>query len=868
MSAQGIDHTVIRTPDQRLRVFVSSTLAELADERKAVARTITALGMSPVMFELGARPHPPQELYRAYLAQSDIFVGLYWQSYGWVGPGMDISGLEDEFRLSGGRPRLLYLKAPAPEREAKLSAMLDEIRSQGRDAYRTFHTPHELGRLVRDDLALLLSERFAAAGPRADVPAPTGPARTEEPQSIPVTFTSLFGREDDIAAVVGMLESPGIRLVTLSGPGGMGKTRLAIAVGETLDEGVNGRVVFVPVATVTEPSSVMPRIASAVGAVAEGTGSSLDALVEHFTDQPTVLILDNLEQVIGVAPELDELLARTPGVKILATSRTVLRLRAEHEYAVPPLAVPALPSEDDDAEVARIAALAAVRLFLDRASTVRRDLVLTPENARAIAEICRRLDGVPLAIELAAARTRLLDPAPLLAHLQSVLDGLGTGPIDLPERQRTLRATAEWSVGLLSDAEARLLATLSVFADGWTITAAANVSAADELDTLDLLDALAGHSLVTIDPSASEPRFRMLTTVRELAAERLVDRDDRSVIERRHAEYFASIMDTDAVPTDLTTPWADRLRTEEENVRVAIAWFFRQDIGRLPHLLRSLWLYWQTNDRLVEGREWVSELQAVADAAQLDERARAEVLFTEVVTAVAVGDDRGAVSAAATIPAIIDRVEEPALRNALHLALSWSLPIQGDFEGSLTEATRAYDGFAEHDDAVIAFAALTVGMLRTALDEDDEGRRFLREAADLGTRFGNRWLTAGARTQLVILDVRAGSQAAARKLLSEILDEVDGPQLGTILVCFALIAYAEFAIAEARPLDAATALGAVRGLRERAGLIAWPIARPGEARLLSKVTEHLGADEWAAAQDRGSELRAHDALDLVRRGIA
>ena len=264
--------SVIRTPDQRLRVFVSSTLAELADERAAVARAIVSMGLSPVMFELGARPHPPQELYRAYLAQSDVFIGLYWQSYGWVGPGMDISGLEDEFRLAGERPRLLYLKSPAPEREPRLAAMIDELRSEGRDAYRSFRSVRDLGRLVRDDLAVLLSERFAASAPPAPSSARTAPARAAErlPRSLPVTATSLIGRDDDIHAVASLLASHDTRLVTLTGPGGMGKTRLAIAVGEAVEQEDSTRVVFVPLANVIDATAVLPRVAAAVGAVVEG----------------------------------------------------------------------------------------------------------------------------------------------------------------------------------------------------------------------------------------------------------------------------------------------------------------------------------------------------------------------------------------------------------------------------------------------------------------------------------------------------------------------------------------------------------------------------------------------------------------------
>jgi hypothetical protein len=194
---------VIRTPDQRLRVFVSSTLGELAEERRAVARAIAALRLTPVMFELGARPYPPRELYRAYLAQSDVFIGLYWQRYGWIGPGMETSGLEEEFELARGLPRLLYVKAPAPGREPRLADLLARIREEGLASYRTFGTPAELGRLVRDDLAVLLSEQFAAAR-RPVVPRP---ASSRGPRPLPVSTTSLVGRERDIDEVAGSLET-------------------------------------------------------------------------------------------------------------------------------------------------------------------------------------------------------------------------------------------------------------------------------------------------------------------------------------------------------------------------------------------------------------------------------------------------------------------------------------------------------------------------------------------------------------------------------------------------------------------------------------------------------------------------------------
>ena len=467
MSQGPRDEPVIRTPDRRLRVFVSSTLGELADERRAVSRAIEALRLTPVMFELGARPYSPREVYQQYLAQSDVFIGLYWQRYGQPAPGMQVSGLEEEFDLSGALPRLLYVKAPATGRDPRLGDLLARIQDDASASYRHFRTPAELGRLVRDDLAVLLSERFAAAAGQAAAAVPS-PAGARGPRPLPVSTTSLLGRERAVDEVAGLLGRPEVRLVTLTGPGGVGKTRLAVAVGERLRDRFGAGTAFVPLDSVTDSGQVLAAIGRAAGADLAGAGAPLEALAETFGDGAWLLVLDNLEQVVQVAPDLGELLARCPGVAILATSRTVLGLRAEREYPVPPLALPADPGT---ASVAEVAASPAVALFVDRARAVRPGFALTEGNAAAVAEICRRLEGVPLAIELAAARTRLLDPPALLDRLAASLDALGTGAVDLPERQRTLRATVEWSVGLLADAERSLLEVTAVFTDGWTIPA-------------------------------------------------------------------------------------------------------------------------------------------------------------------------------------------------------------------------------------------------------------------------------------------------------------------------------------------------------------------------------------------------------------
>jgi predicted ATPase len=738
--------------------------------------------------------------------------------------------------------------------------MIAGLQTEATASYRSFRSPRELGRLVRDDLALLLSERFTSAGRTADrseMPASTVASRG--PRSLPVTSTSLIGRQHDIDEVANLLESPDVRLVTLTGPGGIGKTRLAVAVGEQLDGRSARRSVFVALESIAHSELVLPRVAAVVGANIEGTRSALDALTEHFAEAPTLLVMDNIEQVVGVAPELDQLLSCSPDLEILATSRTVLRLRAEREYPVGALTVPVY-SEPPALE--QVASLPAVQLFVDRAQAVRYDFALTQDNAMAVVEICRRLDGLPLAIELAAARTRLLEPVALLARLEHVLDALGAGPVDLPERQRTLRATVEWSVGLLDDDERDLLATLSVFVDGWTVAAATHVSELTEDRVLDLLDALARHSLVNVVVTDTDPRFRMLTSVRELAAERLAAGADQADVERRHAEYFDALVESADWPAEQPADWAERMRTEEENLRVAIRWFFTHDITPLPHIFRVLWLFWQTRDRMPEGRAWIDELRLRADA--LDDRAQAEVLFTSAVTAVEVGDDDGALAAVEDIRRLEGRVDDPYLESALQLAVAWTLPIVDDLDGALTAASTALAGFSERNEPFVGFAALTVGMLEMRLGQQDKARDHLTEVDELGDQSGNSLCKSGARTQLAALAVSAGHLDDARALLVKSIDGIEDAPLNTLTVSFALVAVAQLALAEADTRRAAMALGAADGLRTRAGLRPWPLTRRSEADLVTRVAQQADPQRYEDDFAAGAAFHLREALALIR----
>jgi predicted ATPase len=584
---------VIRTPDQRLRVFVSSTLRELAAERRAVRDAVASLRLVPVMFELGARPYPPRPVYRAYIAQSQVFVGIYWQSYGSVAPGEQVSGLEDEYRLSAGMPRLIYVKSPAPDREPRLTEMLARIRDEGGVSYQSFSDPAELQQLAGNDLAVLLSERFemswSHAGAAGDAPLAG---------ALPVPAMPLLGREREAAAVEDLVVREGVRLVTLTGPGGVGKTRLVVEAARRLGPGFAGGVRFVELASVSSGDLVAAAVAAGLGLTTTGEKIITD-LLSYLRARRLLLVLDNFEQVVGAAPLLAELLGAAPGLVVLVTSRVVLRLSGEHEFPVPLLPVPPAGSSPDPEQLQRYASVA---LFVQRAHAVAPGFELTSGNAEAVAEICRRLDGLPLAIELAAARVRLLPPQALLARLGQQLGLLTGGARDLPERQRTLRNTLDWSYGLLSASEQALFARLGVFASPFSLPAAEAVGADSPAPgqakepgpVLETLGSLVDSSLVQPETRGGEPRFSLLETIRQYALERLGDGDWRQAHDR-HAAYFLALAEPAAA--ELAGPgqlaWLNRLEAEHDDLLAAMSWLVDQ--GLLEQALRlfsATWRFW------------------------------------------------------------------------------------------------------------------------------------------------------------------------------------------------------------------------------------------------------------------------------------
>jgi predicted ATPase len=581
---------MIRTPDQRVRVFVSSALGELAAERQAVRDAVTGLRLVPVLFELGARPYPPRPVYRAYLAQSQVFVGIYWQSYGWVAPGEQVSGLEDEYELSAGLPRLIYVKSPAPDREPRLAELLARIRDDGEVSYQHFSDPAGLQRLVEDDLAVLLSERFEMTRPgRAAGGAPLAGA-------LPVPATPLLGRDREATALEGLVAGEGVRLVTLTGPGGVGKSRLMIEAARRLGPGFADGVRFVELAAVPAADLVAPAIATGLG-LSTSVGQLITDLESYLRPRRLLLALDNFEQVVGAAPLLGGLLAAAPGLVVLVTSRAVLRISGEHEFLVPPLPVPPAGAAPDPEELERYAAVA---LFAERAHAAAPDFELTAGNATAVAEICRRLDGLPLAIELAAARVRLLPPQALAARLGQRFSLLTGGARDLPQRQQTLRNTLDWSFGLLPAAEQALFARLGVFAGSFSLPAAEAVGAASPEEgqawqVMDTLGVLVDSSLVRPHTRGGEPRFSLLETIREYALERLADSGDWVRAHDRHAAYFLAL--GEPADADLTGPgqlaWLDRLETEHDNLWAAMSWLAGHGpLEQAVHLSMVSWRFW------------------------------------------------------------------------------------------------------------------------------------------------------------------------------------------------------------------------------------------------------------------------------------
>ena len=616
------DKPVIRTPDYRLRVFISSTLKELAEEREAARQAIINLRLVPVMFESGARSHPSHELYRSYLSQSHIFIGIYWQSYGWVPEGEQISGLEDELLLSSNIPRLIYIKDPKAEREPALKKMLTGIKGEDTISYKYFLDANELRELVENDLALLLTEYFETAR-IGHAPAPA--EKHDHPTNVPIPRNPLIGREQELFFAKELLLRQDVGLVTLIGPGGTGKSRLGLQIALDMRDDFEDGVYLVRLTPVRDPDLVVSTIADTLG-IREtiDVSSLLGKLKDYLRDKQMLLLLDNFEQVLDAAPKIVELMETCPTLRLLVTSRAALRVRGEKELFVPPLAVPLSHGYFD---LQNVSQYTAVELFIQRAKSVKPDFAATDENAPAIAEICHRLDGLPLAIELAAARIKMMTPGELLSRLERRFDILRGGVRELPERQQTLRGAIDWSYELLGESTKKLFQRLSVFVGGWTLDAAEVVCNVDNdlgFDIMDEMETLFDNSLVSqMQVGDGQTRFTMLETIREYAHERLLQSNEIDQIRHQHALYFLEFARKvePLVRSRERVKYTRKMRQEFGNIRAILEWNCSTgksvEIGQ--RLAITLAWFWQSSMSISESDQWaVCLMEHVDDSTPLE----------------------------------------------------------------------------------------------------------------------------------------------------------------------------------------------------------------------------------------------------------
>ncbi len=652
------------------------------------------------------------------------------------------------------------------ERGARRTPRLETIRRLA-DGLGLDHAGHD---------ALLRAARGANLAMRSASPS--------EPSHLPVAPTSLIGRDAELRALVDTIRDPTTRLVTLTGPGGVGKSRLALEVATQAADTFPHGAHLIELAPLRDSTLVVPAIAHVLGVRAEGSSPLLSALERFLRDRRVLLLLDNVEHLLAAAPDIAALLAASRDLTLLATSRVPLAIRGEQQHAVNPLPIPAHP------DAGTVAASPCGQLFLARTRQVQPDFALDAASARAVTAICRRLDGLPLALELAAAHAKTLPPAALLARLERRLPLLTRGPRDLPERHRTLRDTITWSYDLLEPAERSLFRRLAVFARGWTLGAAIAI-AGDDPDALETLSAVINASLATpIDSTDDEPRFTMLETIREFAVEKLRESGEEDATRAALADWVLELVERGG--PELVGPdqqrWLARFDAERDNLRAALGWALeRGDAMTAMRLANASWQYWLTSGNATEGRRWFDRVLALADgaapspeltetwfaagtlASAQDDYATAEPLLDIALAALEASGESARMARTVHVLGIIALNRDDPARAALLLerALTtygqprdvtfapWRALAHSQLAGALAaldEPERA----AEHGTRGLALqreigselgealARFYLGDVARHQNDAVAARRHYRDSIELFTRLGDRWYVLSA----------------------------------------------------------------------------------------------------------------------------
>jgi len=694
--------------------------------------------------------------------------------------------------------------------------------------------------------------------------------------TLPASPTPLIGRDAVVATAVDFLSRATTRLLTLTGPGGVGKTCLAVRVAEELRDRFADKVVFVPLAPLNAHHLVILAVARALGAREGAVELPPESVATYLRERELLLVLDNFEHVAEAAPLVAELLAGCPRLRVLVTSRAAVHVRGEHELAVAPLAVPAPPAAGRVRAVAEVAAFPAAALFVERAGAVRSDFTLTPVNLEAVVEICRRLDGLPLALELAAARVRLLLPGELLARLEHRLPLLTGGARDLPERQRTLRATIAWSYDLLSAGEQAVFRRLCVFAGGWTLDAAVAVCAAGAglgVDVLDWLGALIEKSLLHRAPAVpatrgarDEPRYGMLETVREYAREQLEAHDEEGQARARHAAYYLALAER-AEPR-LVGPehaaWLARLEREGDNLRAALRW--ARDTGAVELGLRmagALGQFWHARGHVSEASAAYTALLAHEGASAVAMEVRAKALWGASVMATIQLEHARATAFAEDILTLPLAPEYQHYACIALIVLGYAARQQGETGRALALLERGVD-LARRLGHTWSIAQ-TLNCLAIALiDRGDRGdyeraealcEESLAMARDIGEAYGVALLLA----TLGRAAHRQGDEDRAARRYRESLNLYHDAGV-TLHLAECLWGLAAVRAARGHPEDAARLLGAAAVMRETTGSPVSPFDRADYERDLDAVRAALGEEAFAAAWATGKTLSLEQAI--------
>jgi predicted ATPase/class 3 adenylate cyclase len=692
------------------------------------------------------------------------------------------------------------------------------------------------------------------------------PLRTlEVPTNLPAERSAFIGRDRELAELVELIR--GRRLVTLTGPGGTGKTRLALRAAAGLLVDSPGGVFFVDLAAISDPGLVPSTIAGTLRVREEARRPIEDALVDHLRPREVLLVLDNFEQIIEAAPIVGKLLDGAPRLKTLVTSRIPLRVSGEQEFPVPPLAVP----HDGSPEPDQVSQYESVILFVERARAVDPGFALTTDNAKAVAEICERVDGLPLAIELAASRVRMLSPQGIVERLDKRLPFLRTTARDVPERQRTLTAAIAWSHDLLADSEKALFRRLAVFVGGWALKTAEDVVAPDEevgIETLDALESLVEKSLVRRLEDGPDLRFGMLETIREFGLEQLTEAKELEPVRARHADAFLRVAKEAAeqLTGHESKAWLDRLEIEHDNLRTALRWAIEAggtDTG--VSLGVALWRFWQMRGHLGEGRRWMEALLEMPGA-----RARTHIRAKALLAAGSMSYWQGDLVAAERqyeesfeISRELDDARGVA-DGLFNLAFARSAREDDSAEALMLEARRMYEELK--DERQVAFATGGLAMAAFQKGDFELSKRLSGEARERFQALGD---LHGVGLMSGVSGVRAllsGDFREAREGLSGSLDAWIG--IGNNLgVAVSLEATAVLAGRQGRHDLALRLAGASERIKETArGQAPGALLRLEDPRDLARGS--LSSEQMAAAWERGRAIPIEAAVALAREELA